>query len=63
VAVAAFGGCRREVVADRRRGCRTPDLATDARDDGREVAVADRLLAIGGVDDRPVDLIELLAIA
>ena len=38
------------------------DVAAHARDDGREVAVADRLLAVGVRDDGAVDLIELLAL-
>ena len=47
----------REVVADRRR--RAFGLASDARDDGGQIAIVDGLFAIRVRDDGAVDLIEL----
>ena len=61
VAVAGFGG-RRVALGYRDDDHRALAGAGHAADDGREVGVADDLLAVGVLDDRAVDDVERLAI-
>ena len=61
VPVAGFGW-RAGEIGRRVHGDRVRRARADALDDGREVVVADDLLAIGERDDGPVDPIELVAL-
>src|SRR3954469_19986268 len=64
VAVADFRRCRGEVGGGGLRRLRPFDGsgAGHARDDRREIGIADHLLAIGVLDDGAVDLVERAAI-